>query len=197
MSGNCIDRDSLGSLEVMKRGDIQMTSTGTGVTHSEYNARSDKEVHFLQIWAKPNVSGLKPNYYGRHFTDEEKTNKLVKIVAPLEDDGVIDKREEKGPIPVHADFRVSASILTPQSKLSHESTPGTTKTLVHNIMRSGYRDPRQKPIEGGAKVKVSYEKDTVELDEGDSVFITGKLEKPLEFESTGPKNAEFLVFEMK
>lgn len=181
----------------MKRGDIQMTSTGTGVTHSEFNARSDKEVHFLQIWAKPNVSGLKPNYYGRHFTDEEKTNKLVRIVAPLEDDNVVDKREAKGPIPVNADIRVSASILTPNTKIEHDSTPGTTKTLVHNIMRSGYRDPHDKPIEGGAKVKISYDSaESVELDEGDSVFITGKLDKPLNFESTGPKNAEFLVFEM-
>lgn len=173
-----------------------MTSTGTGVTHSEFNARDDKEVHFLQIWAKPYVSGLKPNYYGRHFTDEEKTNKIVKIVAPPEDEGVIDQREAKGPIPVHAHFRVSASILTPQTKIEHESTAGTTKTLVHNIMRSGYRKPKDKPIEGGAKLKINYEDKSVELDEGDSVFITGKLEKPLAFESTGPKNAEFLIFEM-
>lgn len=173
-----------------------MTSTGTGVTHSEFNARDDKEVHFLQIWAKPYTSGLKPNYYGRHFTDEEKTNKIVKIVAPPEDEGVIDEREAKGPIPVHAHFRVSASILTPSSKIEHESTAGTTKTLVHNIMRSGYRKPRDKPIEGGAKLKIYSENESVELDEGDSVFITGKLEKPLAFESTGPKNAEFLIFEM-
>lgn len=173
-----------------------MTSTGTGVSHSEFNARDDKEVHFLQIWAKPYESGLKPNYYGRHFSDEEKTNKLVKIVAPPEDDGVIEKRAAEGPVPVHANLRVSSSILTPQSKLEHESTPGTTKTLVHNIMRSGYIKPRDKHIEGGAKVKISYDNDTVELEEGDSVFITGKLEKPLAFESTGPKNAEFLVFEM-
>lgn len=173
-----------------------MTSTGTGVTHSEFNARDDKEVHFLQIWAKPYKTGLKPNYYGRHFTDEEKTNKLVKIVAPPEDNNVIEERDAKGPIPVHSHFRVSASILTPKSKLEHQSTEGTTKTLVHNIMRSGYRKPNDKPIEGGAKVKINYENDTVELDEGDSVFITGKLDKPLAFESIGPKNAEFLVFEM-
>lgn len=192
-----VDRDSLGSVEVMKRGDIQMTSTGTGVSHSEYNARSDKEVHFLQIWAKPYVSGLKPNYYGRHFSDEEKTNKILKVVAPPEDNDVVEEREAKGPIPVHANIRVFASILTPSTKVEHaSSTENTTKTLIHNIMRSGYREPKDKPIEGGARIKISYENETIELDEGDSVFINGKLEKPLSLESTGQKNAEFLLFEM-
>jgi redox-sensitive bicupin YhaK (pirin superfamily) len=180
----------------MKRGDIQMTSTGTGVSHSEYNARSDKEVHFLQIWAKPNKSGLKPNYYGRHFTDEEKTNKIVRVVAPLEDDNVHLERDAKGPVPVHADIRVSASILEPKNTIEHTSAERTNKTLVHNIMRSGYRKPKSQPISGGAKLSISNGKETVELEEGDSVFIDGKLDAPLKFESTGPKNAEFLIFEM-
>lgn len=173
-----------------------MTSTGTGVSHSEYNARDDKEVHFLQIWAKPYVSGLKPNYYGRHFSDEEKTDKIVLVVAPPEDNGVVEERDAKGPVPVHANIHVSASILTPGSEVSHTSTSGTTKTLVHNIMRSGYRKPAEAPINGGARLKISNGSNIVDLEEGDSVFITGKLENQLKFESSGPNNAEFLIFEM-
>ena len=56
--------DSLGNTEVLKRGDIQMTSTGTGIRHSEHT-HGAKQVHFLQIWSKPSQSGLKPTYYTR------------------------------------------------------------------------------------------------------------------------------------
>lgn len=56
--------DSMGNTEVMKRGDIQLTSAGTGITHSE-KAHGDKEVHFLQIWSLPSVSRLTPAYYTR------------------------------------------------------------------------------------------------------------------------------------
>ena len=54
----------MGNVEVLKRGDVQMTSAGTGIRHSE-KAYGDKEVHFLQIWATPNRSGLSPQYYTR------------------------------------------------------------------------------------------------------------------------------------
>ena len=56
----------MGNVETMKRGDVQMTSGGTGIRHSEYNDNASKEVHFLQIWAKPNEYGLKPEYYTRY-----------------------------------------------------------------------------------------------------------------------------------
>lgn len=54
----------MGNHEVLKRGDLQMTSAGTGIRHSEY-AHGEKQVHFLQIWAKPSQSSLPPTYYTR------------------------------------------------------------------------------------------------------------------------------------
>ncbi len=54
----------MGNTEVLKRGDLQMTSAGTGIRHSEH-AHGDKQVHFLQIWSKPSVSNLKPAYFTR------------------------------------------------------------------------------------------------------------------------------------
>lgn len=63
--------------------------------------RTDKSmVHFCQIWALPNKRGLKPNYFTRHFTDEQKKDQLVKVVAPIEAKDVIAEREAEGPAPV-------------------------------------------------------------------------------------------------
>ena len=61
----CVDsKDSMGNTEVLRRGDIQMTSAGTGIRHSE-KCHGPKQVHFLQIWASPNESNLPPKYYTR------------------------------------------------------------------------------------------------------------------------------------
>ena len=153
-------------------------------------------MHFLQIWAKPYQRQLPPKYYNRHFTDEEKLNKIVRVVAPPADDGVVDEREAKGPIPVHAHIRVAASILQPGKSVSLTTREDTTKTLIHNIMKSGYRSPKQQPLEGGSVLKIKSGNEEVELVEGDSLFVTGKLPEALSFESTGEKEAEFLIFEM-
>lgn len=90
----------MGNVETMKRGDIQMTSGGTGIAHSEFNSHSSLPNHFLQIWVTPSQRGLKPGYYARHFTDEQKKDKLCKIVAPVGTEGVVDERDGLGPTPV-------------------------------------------------------------------------------------------------
>lgn len=122
----------------------------------------------------------------------------MRVVAPPSDEGVIDEREAEGPIPVHADIRVAASILQPGKSVSHTARSDTTKLLVHNIMRSGYRSPKQSAISGSSalSVKAGDEGPHAELQEGDSLFITGKLADALTFQSNGGKDAEFLIFEM-
>lgn len=174
-----------------------MTSTGTGVRHSEYNRNSKDEVHFLQIWAKPYQSRLPVKYYARHFSDSEKLDKIIRIVAPPRDASVTDEREGPGPIPIHADIRVSAGLLTPGNQVSHVTGSSTTKTLLHSIMKSGYRKPDENAIKGGAKLTVSSGDQHAELEEGDSLFIEGKLKEDLLIDSGGGKNAEFLLFEME
>ncbi len=82
MKGALAHKDSMGNKEIITRGDVQMTSAGTGITHSEFNDSDQEPVHFVQIWIKPNKDGLQPAYYTRHFSDEEKKNKLRLIVAP-------------------------------------------------------------------------------------------------------------------
>lgn len=79
-----------------------MTSTGSGIAHSEFNRHTSDEVHFCQIWAIPDRTGLKPRYYTRHFTDQEKRDRLVKVVSPADDADAKDARAASGPAPVSA-----------------------------------------------------------------------------------------------
>ena len=130
VSGELEHKDSMGNTEVLKRGDIQMTSTGTGIAHSEKTYGS-KPVHFLQIWAMPNQSRLPPTYYTRHFSDEEKKDQWCTVVAPTKAEGVTVEREAKGPAPVHSDLSVHASILSQDKSLSR-SLQGS-KAYVHVI----------------------------------------------------------------
>jgi redox-sensitive bicupin YhaK (pirin superfamily) len=82
VSGTLAHEDSLGHRELINRGDVQFTSAGTGLTHSEFNGSDTDWVHFIQIWVSPSESNLKPAYATKHFSDEEKKNKLRVIVSP-------------------------------------------------------------------------------------------------------------------
>ncbi|GAA6056179.1 hypothetical protein JCM3770_004246 [Rhodotorula araucariae] len=203
VDGELEHKDSMGNLEIMRRGDIQMTSTGTGIAHSEYNRNPSKQVHFLQIWGLPNKRGLSPKYYNRHFSDDEKRDKLVKVVAPAESEGVSDERGAKGPAPVHAALSMYASILSPKASIKHTLAPSTTKAYLHNIMRSGYRAPSvsasDKFEDGGAMVQLNA---GLILEEGDGAFVTVSTgaedhdARQIEVKNVGDRDAEFLLFEM-
>lgn len=68
--------DSMGNTEVLKRGDIQLTSAGTGIRHSE-KAHGDEQVHFLQIWSMPWKNGLTPKYFTRYAP-------ILGLIQPLD-----------------------------------------------------------------------------------------------------------------
>ncbi|KAK4701743.1 quercetin 2,3-dioxygenase, partial [Phenoliferia sp. Uapishka_3] len=200
ISGELEHKDSLGGLEIMKRGDIQMTSTGTGISHSEYNRNQKQNVHFLQIWALPNKSGLTPKYYARHFSDEEKRDKLVKVVGTVNTEGVHNKRNTTGPAPVHSKLNMYASILSPGASITQTISSTATKCYLHLAMTSGYRGPSipasEKFEDGGARVRLNG---ALALEEGDGAFVEVKKEgeRELKIENTGSKDAEFVLFEME
>lgn len=132
----------MGNTEIMKRGDVQMTSAGTGIRHSEYNRNNKEQVHFLQIWLLPNKNRLTPAYYTRHFTDAQKRDTLLKVVAPVDASDVSDTREGEGPTPVHAQLSVYASILSPGKTVTHSfpapaNGQAARKAYVHVIQTSG------------------------------------------------------------
>jgi quercetin 2,3-dioxygenase len=89
LEGDLEHGDSMGTSSVIRKGDVQVMSAGTGVVHSEKNKNSDREVKFLQIWIFPNKENVQPRYDQKSFSEEDKHNKLLTIVSPVgENDGV-------------------------------------------------------------------------------------------------------------
>lgn len=85
-SGDLQHRDSMGNIAVIKNGDVQVMSAGTGITHSEFNKNHDKAVKFLQIWVFPNKRNVTPRYDQLTLKKEERRNKLQQIVSPSPND---------------------------------------------------------------------------------------------------------------
>ena len=89
LEGDLEHGDNTGTIAVIKKGDVQVISAGTGIIHSEKNKISDKQVKFLQIWIFPNEKNVKPRYDQETFSDKEKHNKLATVVSPMgENEGV-------------------------------------------------------------------------------------------------------------
>lgn len=83
LEGDLEHQDSLGNKQVIRQGDVQVMSAGTGVAHSEKNRNDDRPVKFLQIWVFPNKRDVEPRYDQKTFSDREKHNTLVTVVSPM------------------------------------------------------------------------------------------------------------------
>jgi redox-sensitive bicupin YhaK (pirin superfamily) len=83
--GDLEHKDSMGHTEVIKAGEVQVMSAGSGITHSEYNANEDRPVNFFQIWVFPDKKNVEPRYDQRAFDFIHNKNKLVQIVGPKDD----------------------------------------------------------------------------------------------------------------
>ena len=86
LEGDLEHKDSMGNTEVIRQGDIQVMSAGTGVQHSEYNKNKDKQVKFLQIWVFPNKKDVTPRYDQITMNLEDRKNKLQQVLSPDADD---------------------------------------------------------------------------------------------------------------
>ena len=115
LDGALEHKDSLGTGSVIRPGDVQRMSAGTGVRHSEFNPSGDAPVHFLQIWLLPEREGLPPSYEQKAFAETEKRNRLRLVAAP-------DGRD--GAVTLHQDARVYASVLDLGVELRHPLAPG-------------------------------------------------------------------------
>jgi redox-sensitive bicupin YhaK (pirin superfamily) len=120
LEGALEHRDSMGNHSVIRPGEVQRMSAGTGVTHSEYNASQTEPVRFLQIWLLPNQQNSKPGYEQKLFTDEEKRGRLCLLVSP-------DGRE--GSVTAHQDGFLYATLLAPGERVRHALTAGRTAYL--------------------------------------------------------------------
>jgi redox-sensitive bicupin YhaK (pirin superfamily) len=89
LEGDLEHRDSMGNTTVIKKGDVQVMSAGTGISHSEYNHSKEHPVKFLQIWVFPNQKNVQPRYGQITLNTADRQNKLQQIVSPNpDDDGV-------------------------------------------------------------------------------------------------------------
>jgi len=115
LSGSLQHKDSMGTGSVIRPGDVQRMSAGTGVTHSEFNGSATEPVHFLQIWILPDSRGHAPSYEQKHFTEADRRSKL-RLVAS--------KDGRDGSLSVHQDVGIYASLLAPGERVSHELSTG-------------------------------------------------------------------------
>ncbi len=111
LSGALAHRDSMGNGSVIRPGDVQRMTAGTGVSHSEYNPSDSEAVHLLQIWILPNARDLPPGYEQKAFTDEERRGKLRLIAS---------ENGAEGSVMIHQDARVYATLLDAGQSVSHE-----------------------------------------------------------------------------
>ncbi|HEU4469613.1 MAG TPA: pirin family protein [Flavisolibacter sp.] len=83
LEGDLEHGDSMGNMQVIRQGDVQAMSAGTGIVHSEKNHSRDRPVKFLQIWVLPKTRNMKPRYDQKSFADAERHNRLLTVVSPL------------------------------------------------------------------------------------------------------------------
>ncbi|HEX5058160.1 MAG TPA: pirin family protein, partial [Kofleriaceae bacterium] len=110
LEGELGHRDSMGTGSVIRPGDVQRMSAGTGVTHSEMNASKTQRVHLLQIWILPDKQGYTPSYEQKAFSDADRRNKLRVVASP-------DGRD--GSVTIHQDATISASLLSSGQRVEH------------------------------------------------------------------------------
>ncbi|PPC94974.1 MAG: quercetin 2,3-dioxygenase [Methylotenera sp.] len=111
LGGELQHQDSLGNGSVIKAGDVQRMTAGTGIVHSEFNASKTQDAHLLQIWILPAQQGLTPSYEDKHFDAAQKQDRWCLIASP-------DGRE--GSLHVHQDMALYATILNQSASLDYD-----------------------------------------------------------------------------
>ena len=115
MEGALAHRDSSGGDGVLRRGEVQRMSAGSGVVHSEFNGSESEPVHFFQIWILPDREGITPGYEQKSFPEEDRQGRLQLLVAPGTPDGALD---------IHQDARLYATILGDGQKVEYTLASG-------------------------------------------------------------------------
>jgi redox-sensitive bicupin YhaK (pirin superfamily) len=167
LAGGLEHRDSMGHGSVIRPGDVQRMSAGTGVFHSEFNASESELVHFLQIWIVPDRRGLAPSYEQRHYEPIERRGRLRPIATP-------DGRDES--VTIHQDACVYAGLFDQGEAASHSLAPGH-RVWVH-VAR------------GDAVVRGEA------LQAGDALAIVNDTKRPLPLRIEGRSDADVLLFDL-
>lgn len=159
LEGALQHRDSMGTGSVIKPGDVQRMTAGTGVTHSEFNASASEPVHLLQIWLLPEREDLKPSYEEKHFAKADRQDQL-RLVAS--------RGGENGSIHVNQDVRLYASLLASGKTVEHTLAKGRHAWL--QVAKGGLRVNDLK-LETGDGLAVSAEEKLQITATADSEFL--------------------------
>jgi redox-sensitive bicupin YhaK (pirin superfamily) len=138
-------KDSMGNGSIIRPGDVQRMSAGTGVTHSEYNPSKAEELHLLQIWILPDRRGHNPGYEQREIGDAEKRGRLRLIASP-------DGRD--GSVSIHQDARLYAGIVESGKPIAVTLTPGRRGYLQ---VVKGAVNVNGVPLEAGDGARIAEE----------------------------------------
>lgn len=114
LEGALEHKDSMGNGEVLRDGEFQRMSAGTGITHSEFNPSETEPVHLYQIWLFPDRKRIEPSYEQKRFPDAELENRLRLVASPAAEDGSLR---------IHQDARVYLSRLAEGRELAHSLAP--------------------------------------------------------------------------
>ena len=169
LSGELSHEDSEGNKGVIRNGDVQRMTAGTGIMHSEFNASKKEPVHFLQIWIQPDKKGAPPRYEDRSFPLEKRKNRLCLIASP---------DEAEGSLSLHQDARAYATVLDAGKAVTLETAEGrgfwvqAAKGRIH--------------IEGATAAEGAT------LEAGDGAGLQGERKLVLRAET----DAEALVFDL-
>jgi len=143
LSGELAHKDSIGNGSVIRPGDVQRMSAGSGIRHSEFNPSPSQPVHFLQIWIQPNVHGITPSYEEKHFAEADKRGRLRLIASA---DGA------EGSVLIHQDARLYAGLFDGAEQASFEAAPGR-RLYVH--VASGAIEANGVALGAGDALKLS------------------------------------------
>lgn len=144
LEGELAHKDSLGTGSVIRPGDVQLMSAGTGVSHSEFNASGTESVHFLQIWITPSTKGIKPRYQQQHYGTAEKRGKLRLIISS---DG------KDGSLKINQDARIYAGLFD-KSEQDELSINGERHVYAHVV--SGSLSINGHRMKEGDGIKIWY-----------------------------------------
>ena len=160
LEGGLEHKDSLGTGSVIRPGDVQRMTAGTGVAHSEFNASRSEPVHFLQIWILPGQRGLQPGYEQKHFSEESRKGQLRLIASPGGEDGSVT---------IHQDVRLYSALLGKGESVRHALAPGRHAwvQVAHGNARLG-----DQTLHAGDGAAVSSEKEiTLTADSPSEVLL--------------------------
>ena len=147
LEGALEHKDSMGNGSIIRPGNVQRMSAGTGVRHSEFNPSREERVHLLQIWIEPRITGVRPSYEEKQFGVPERKGRLRLIASP-------DGRD--GSVTIHQDAYVHAALLDGKDAAAHRLAPGR-RAYVH--VARGAVKVNGIELRGGDGAKITEERE--------------------------------------